>query len=107
MQSKLPEQPHAHLVFLGTDPTRQGEGLGTRLLQMTLPPLDRAGIPAYLEATTPRNRALYLRHGFVDIDTIHLPGGGQNCGECGAIQPNEDGSGRLHPVPSRPRAPST
>ena len=33
-------------------------------------------IPAYLEASTPRNRALYLRHGFVVLDEMRLPGGG-------------------------------
>ena len=41
--------------------------------------LDRAddeGMPAYLEATSERNRALYLRHGFEDLEKVHWPGGG-------------------------------
>ena len=38
---------------------------GSRLLEAVLPRLDRDGIPAYLEATTDRNRQLYERHGFV------------------------------------------
>jgi GNAT superfamily N-acetyltransferase len=76
MESKLPEEPHAHLLFLGTEPERQGEGIGSRLLHSNLSRLDRAGTPAYLEASTPRNRALYLRHGFVDMDRMQLPGGG-------------------------------
>jgi GNAT superfamily N-acetyltransferase len=76
MESKFPEQPHAHLVFIGTDPDRQGEGLGSELLRRTLPRLDRRGIPAYLEASTLRSRALYLRHGFVDMDEMRMPDDG-------------------------------
>lgn len=76
MESSHPEEPHAHLLFLGTEPGRQGDGLGSLLLRQTLSQLDRAGTAAYLEATTPSNRALYLRHGFVDMGRLQLPGGG-------------------------------
>jgi ribosomal protein S18 acetylase RimI-like enzyme len=76
MESKFPEEPHAHLMFLGTEPERQGQGVGSLLLRQNLARLDREGIPAYLEASTARNRALYLRHGFVDMDRMQLPGGG-------------------------------
>ncbi|WP_256837898.1 GNAT family N-acetyltransferase [Ornithinimicrobium faecis] len=76
MRSHRPHRRHAHLALLGTEPDRQGEGLGGLVLRETLTPLDRAGTPAYLEATTMRSRALYLRHGFVDTGTLHLPGDG-------------------------------
>ena len=76
MESKFPEPPHAHLVFIGTEPERQGEGVGSLLLRQTLPRLDRDGVPAYLEASTLRSRALYLRHGFVDMDEMRMPDGG-------------------------------
>jgi GNAT superfamily N-acetyltransferase len=76
MESKFPERPHAHLVFIGTEPERQGEGVGGLLLRRTLSRLDRDGVPAYLEASTLRSRALYLRHGFVDMDEMHMPDGG-------------------------------
>ena len=36
---------------------------------------DHDGIPAYLEATSDRNRALYERHGFRVRGNIPLPGG--------------------------------
>jgi hypothetical protein len=36
---------------------------------------DDEGMPAYLEATTERNRALYERHGFVALGPLELPGG--------------------------------
>ncbi len=53
-----------YLPFMGVDPTRQGRGHGSALLQGGLARADRDGLPAYLEATNPRNRALYERHGF-------------------------------------------
>jgi GNAT superfamily N-acetyltransferase len=65
MDANLPSEPHAHLNLFGTVPARQGQGLGSKLFEAVLPRLDREGIPAYLEATTDRNRRLYERHGFV------------------------------------------
>ena len=37
---------------------------------------DRDGLPAYLEATSTRNRDLYLRLGFAVLEQMELPGGG-------------------------------
>jgi arginine/ornithine N-succinyltransferase beta subunit len=37
---------------------------------------DDEGMPAYHEATSPRNRALYERHGYVDQGAFTLPDGG-------------------------------
>lgn len=34
---------------------------------------DEQGVAAYLEATTERNRDLYLRHGFVPSQELELP----------------------------------
>ena len=36
---------------------------------------DREQMPAYHEATTPRNRALYERHGYVTVGEFRLPDG--------------------------------
>ena len=68
-----PPAPHAHLVFLGVSPQAQGQGIGSAILKHTLAPLDAAGIPAMLEATTERNVALYRRHGFETASELHLP----------------------------------
>jgi GNAT superfamily N-acetyltransferase len=76
MESNYPEKPHYHLVFLGVEPEEQGQGIGSRLMRPTLRRFDREGMPAYLEASTPRNRALYLRHGFEVLDEMRLPGDG-------------------------------
>jgi GNAT superfamily N-acetyltransferase len=75
MDANLPDEPHAHLNLFGTVPARQGQGLGSRLFEAVLPRLDREGVPAYLEATTDRNRRLYERHGFVFWNDIAPEGG--------------------------------
>jgi ribosomal protein S18 acetylase RimI-like enzyme len=71
-----PHEPHWYLWLMGVDPERQGEGLGSRLLAEVLDRCDTERMPAYLEASTERNRALYLRHGFEDAGDLHLPDGG-------------------------------
>ena len=76
MEAQFPEAPHWHLPFLGVSPEHQGHGLGSALMRPILERCDRERIPAYLEASTPRNRALYLRHGFVVLNEMRLPDGG-------------------------------
>jgi GNAT superfamily N-acetyltransferase len=65
-----PEEPHWYLPLIGTDPAQQGQGHGSALLKHALAVCDSQQMPAYLEATCPRNVALYLRHGFEIIGTI-------------------------------------
>jgi ribosomal protein S18 acetylase RimI-like enzyme len=65
MERAHPGEPHEYLWFLGVDPEHQGEGLGSALLVEGLAHADRAGVPCYLQATTPASVALYERHGFV------------------------------------------
>jgi GNAT superfamily N-acetyltransferase len=55
---------HEYLWMIGVTPERQGEGLGTELVQHVLDRCDREGLPAYLEASSARSRALYERLGF-------------------------------------------
>jgi GNAT superfamily N-acetyltransferase len=64
--------PHYYLPFLGVDPPWQGRGLGGALLAPVLQRCDREGVPAFLEASTARNRALYERHGFAVTDEFAL-----------------------------------
>jgi len=64
--------PHYYLPFLGVDPPWQGRGLGGALLAPVLKRCDREGVPAYLEASTARNRALYERHGFAVTEEFAL-----------------------------------
>jgi GNAT superfamily N-acetyltransferase len=64
--------PHYYLAFLGVSPPWQGRGLGGALLAPVLERCDQERTPAYLEASTPRNRALYERHGFAVTEEFAL-----------------------------------
>lgn len=67
-----PEPPHHYLAFLAVHPLRQRRGYGSRLLQDRHGKLDATGTPAYLEATGPRNRTLYARHGYQNLPAYTL-----------------------------------
>ena len=75
-----PTQPHWYLPLIGVEPTFQGYGFGSTLLEHVLKGCDRVGMPAYLEATSPRNIALYERHGFRRLEPVRV-------GTCPAITP--------------------
>jgi GNAT superfamily N-acetyltransferase len=70
-----PREDHWYLPIVGVVPEWQGRGLGTALMRPILDRCDREGIPAYLEASTPRNRVCYERQGFVARQEIHIPDG--------------------------------
>ncbi|MER7479923.1 GNAT family N-acetyltransferase [Streptomyces sp. NPDC126510] len=55
---------HEYLWMIGVAPGRQGEGLGTALIEAVLDRCDREALPAYLEASSARSRTLYERLGF-------------------------------------------
>src|SRR5579871_5139647 len=69
-----PEAPHWYLGALGTDPPRQGRGIGSALLGPVLERCDRDGTPAYLESSKESNIAFYARHGFVVTGEIRAAG---------------------------------
>lgn len=74
-----PSVPHDHLAILAVRPDLQNQGLGSALLRAYHLILDHdAHLPAYLEASTPRTRDLYLRHGYIPRAgaPFHLPDGG-------------------------------
>jgi GNAT superfamily N-acetyltransferase len=75
IEERHPKKPHWYLAVLGTHPDRQGQGIGSALLQPVLDDCDRLEIPAYLETGTERNVAFYTRHGFKVTEEIQLPGG--------------------------------
>jgi ribosomal protein S18 acetylase RimI-like enzyme len=65
-----PAVDHWYLPLIGVDSGAQGRGLGSALLRHALSSCDSDGLPAYLEATNPRNRDLYARHGFKVVGVI-------------------------------------
>jgi GNAT superfamily N-acetyltransferase len=67
-----PDMPHWYLPLIGTDPKRQGQGIGSALMQHALARCDRDGVAAYLESSNPSNIPLYRRHGFEVLGTIQV-----------------------------------
>ncbi|HXQ60282.1 MAG TPA: GNAT family N-acetyltransferase [Acidimicrobiales bacterium] len=70
-----PRQEHWYLGTLGTDPDRQGCGVGSTLLRIVLDRLDAGGLPAYLESSKEKNISFYARHGFEVTGEIVTPDG--------------------------------
>jgi ribosomal protein S18 acetylase RimI-like enzyme len=59
-----PTQPYWYLEVVGVDPTAQGLGIGTRLLEPVLALADETGQRCYLETMTERNVGWYRGLGF-------------------------------------------
>ncbi|HEU4977636.1 MAG TPA: GNAT family N-acetyltransferase [Solirubrobacteraceae bacterium] len=72
MERDHPQAPHFYLPFVGVVPGWQGRGLGAALLGPVLDRCDRERTAAYLEASTPRNLALYERLGFAVTSEFRL-----------------------------------
>ena len=75
LQEHHPQRPHWYLYYLGTESHERGAGIGAAVMRPVLARCDEERLPAYLEATSERNRSFYLRHGFVDVGTLALPDG--------------------------------
>jgi GNAT superfamily N-acetyltransferase len=76
MERRHPREiPHWYLAVLGTDPSAQGQGLGSAVLQPVLERCDADGVGAYLESSKERNIDFYARHGFRVTGEIDLPRG--------------------------------
>ncbi len=71
---KALEGPHWYLMAIGTQPTRQGEGLGSALLALGTSKADEAGVPCYLETGTESNVAYYSKRGFEVTGQANLLG---------------------------------
>ena len=65
MEAAHPTYPHWYLALLGVDPSRQGLGLGSHLLETGLRTVDADHLPAYLETPNPHAVPFYERYGFV------------------------------------------
>ncbi len=107
MGAHHPPEPHWYLPVIGTLPEHQGRGLGTALITPVLDICDRHGVPAYLEATTDRNRTLYARLGFRATGSICVA-------DCPPITPmirdpqhrDDTGAGGTRPRPGDTGRPS-
>ena len=61
-----------YLPFIAVDPSQQRKGIGSFLLKEALKMIDEKGDRAYLEASNESNKALYERHGFVEIGRVQF-----------------------------------
>jgi ribosomal protein S18 acetylase RimI-like enzyme len=69
IEKKHPHEPaHWYLPVIGVASAWQGRGYGAALLRPVLERCDAERVPAYLEASTPRNLALYERNGFEAVE---------------------------------------
>jgi len=76
MRENRPSELHFYLQGLGTDPPRQGVGLGSAVLQPVLARCDAERLPAYLESTKERNVGFYEGHGFAVVGCEQISLGG-------------------------------
>lgn len=74
MSHHHPKEPHWYLMVLGTEPERQGRGVGSALLRPVLDRCDREGRLAWLESSKERNIPFYQHHGFELVQELPLPG---------------------------------
>ncbi len=70
MDAYHPTEPHWYLPMIAVDTFRQGNGVGSALMQHALERCDEEGVPAYLESSNHKNIPLYERFGFERIGTI-------------------------------------
>ena len=88
IEKKHPDhESHYTLGVLGTDPDRQGNGIGSALIQPVLDRCDTEGVGAYLESSKPENVPYYRRFGFEVTEEFTLPDGPPISGMWRAPQP--------------------
>jgi len=67
-----PKEEHWYLALLAVDPSRQGQGVGSKLIAPALAQADADGLPCYLETTKVSNVAWYRGAGFDVVDELHI-----------------------------------
>jgi GNAT superfamily N-acetyltransferase len=85
-----PEAPHWYLASMATLPGRQGQGLGSAVLEPVLARCDADRLPAYCDTSTERNVRFYARHGFSVVAETDVPEGGPHVWLLGR-QPRQNG----------------
>jgi ribosomal protein S18 acetylase RimI-like enzyme len=71
---KQVEGLHWYLMTVGTRTARQGQGLGSQLVEMGTSQADDAGVPCYLETGTDSNIAFYRKRGFEVVGQVDCYG---------------------------------
>lgn len=66
----LMPEPHWYVSAIGVEPGRQGQGVGSALMQHAITRADRDGVPIYLETESESNVGFYRHLGFAVIEEI-------------------------------------
>lgn len=66
--------PHWYLDAVAVEPGRQGQGIGSALVQAAIARAGEDDLPLVLLTCQPRNVALYQRHGFEVVAETDTPG---------------------------------
>lgn len=66
------KEPYLYLYVIGVHPSKQGQGIGTKLIRSILETLPKH-IPIYLETETQGNVKFYERMGFEILNEIKVP----------------------------------
>lgn len=74
VHSLHPRGPAWYLAVLGTEPSRQGSGLGSAVLQPVLRRCDQEGVAATLDTVTDEDVRFYEKRGFRVVAEVNLPG---------------------------------
>jgi len=73
MHKLHPRYEHWYLWFLGVEPERQGQGLGSKLLVSLSAKAQADRVPCYLETDKPSSVKLYERHGYRIESEVVVP----------------------------------
>ena len=74
MRKRHPHERHWYLWFLGVEPERQGQGLGSTLLKSLSAKAEADGAPCWLETDKATNVGIYRHHGYVvESEEVLLP----------------------------------
>jgi GNAT superfamily N-acetyltransferase len=69
-----PSEPHWHLGPVAVEPSLQGQGIGSAMLNAFCAVVDSTGAHAYLETDKPENVRLYQRFGFRVLESAQVLG---------------------------------
>ena len=71
---KYAPNEHWYLQTLGVEPSFQGKGYGSFLMNFMLEKIDKQGIPVYLETLNKINVKFYKKFGFEVMEKVIIPG---------------------------------
>ncbi len=74
VHARHPRETGWYLAVLGTEPSRQGRGLGSAVLAPVLRRCDEAGLPSSLDTVTEADVSYYGKRGFQVVAEVMMPG---------------------------------